>query len=155
MLWICTAYIYIYICVYVCIPYIYTHIHSMEQSLWKANRFASSQEISHILWNLKVHYHIRKCPPTVPIWSQLNLVHTPTSYFLKIDHICMYIGNKYSEKVEHLKYWVTSLINQNSLYEKIVLHIAVRECLLLFGAESFGFYFVWVWNLVYYSEQGT
>jgi histone deacetylase complex regulatory component SIN3 len=31
----------------------------------------------------------------------------------------MYIGNKYSEKVEHLKYWVTSLIDQNSLYEKI------------------------------------
>jgi hypothetical protein len=31
----------------------------------------------------------------------------------------MYIYNKYSEKVEHLKYWVTSQINQNSLNAEI------------------------------------
>jgi hypothetical protein len=31
----------------------------MEQSpFWEANRFADSQEIPCILWNLKVHYHI-------------------------------------------------------------------------------------------------
>ena len=57
----------------------------MEKSpSWEANRFAASQAIPHILWNPKVHYGIHNSPPPVPILSQLDPGHTPTSHFLKI-----------------------------------------------------------------------
>jgi hypothetical protein len=52
---------------------------------WKANRFSASQEIPRILWNPKVHYRIHKCPPPVLILSQLDPIHTPTSYFLNMS----------------------------------------------------------------------
>jgi len=56
-----------------------------EQSpSWETDRFAASQEIPHILWNPKVHHRIHKCPPPVPLMSQLYPVHTPTFNFLKI-----------------------------------------------------------------------
>jgi hypothetical protein len=84
-----------------CIKGMYTDIltYSIEQSpSSEATWFSASQEIPCILWNLKVHYHIHKCPPPVPILNQLDPDHTPTIHFLKIHlnvilQLCLALPN--------------------------------------------------------------
>jgi hypothetical protein len=67
------------------IAHLLTHL--MEESpSWEAYQFSASQEIPHILCNPKVHYLIHKCSPSLLILSQLDPVHTPTSYWKHYQH---------------------------------------------------------------------
>jgi hypothetical protein len=53
----------------------YLLIYAMQHSpSLKANQFSASQEIPRIFWNQKFHCIIEKCPPPVPIWSQISLI---------------------------------------------------------------------------------
>jgi hypothetical protein len=114
----------------------------MEQSpTWEANRFSASQEIPRNLWNPKVHYCIHKCPPPVPIRSQLDPVHTPISHFLKIHLNIIIPSTPGSSK------WSFSLKfpHQNPVYASPFPHMRYMPCLSHSSLLS-SIFSIAVWN---------
>jgi hypothetical protein len=54
----------------------------MEQShSYETDSHSPSQEMSHLLWNLKAHYRDQKSPPLFSNLSQMNPVHNFPPYF--------------------------------------------------------------------------
>jgi len=97
----------------------------MEQSpSWETNWFSASQEIPRISWNPKVHYCIHKWPTPVPTLSQLDPVHTPTSYFLKVHLNFILQTTSGSPK------WSLSLRfpHQNPVYASPLTHMPYMPC---------------------------
>jgi len=60
---------------------------SFQYPPWEVDSHSAKQEITHLLWNPKVHYHVHKSMPLVPLLSQMHPVHTFPSYFPKIHSV--------------------------------------------------------------------
>jgi hypothetical protein len=64
-----------------------TPTNSMEQrSSAETNSRSTSQEIIHLLWNLRVYNSFHKSPPVVPILGQMNLILTRPPYWFMIHY---------------------------------------------------------------------
>jgi hypothetical protein len=88
-------------------------------SSWEAANCEATQELPSILWNPKVHYRIRKSPPTVPILSQINPINTIPSYVSKIHFNIVHLPRSWSFQWS-LSFWLSYQ------YPTCIPHLPIR-----------------------------
>ena len=108
----------------------------VQSPSWEANWFAASQKILRTLWIPKIHHRIHKCPPSVPILSQLHPVSTP-SHFPKI-HLNIILPSTSGSPQLSLTYsylLIYSMVQSPSWEAN--WFSATQETHLIFGTEMF------------------
>ena len=89
---------------------------------------SARQKIPLILWNSTVPHSTHKCPPSVPVPSQINPVHASTPHFLKIQfNIVLPSKLKYSK-------WCLSL---RPLHQNVSMHLSCSPYVLQSPPISF------------------
>jgi len=92
---------------------------TFKPSLFRNQLFLSQWRIIHILRKRKDHYLVHNSPPLVPIPSQINLVHTLSSYFLRYTfiltfHLWLCLRNVLFHSGFHTRYLYVFLFSSTS-----------------------------------------
>jgi hypothetical protein len=72
----------------------------------EASNCAATQELPSILRNPVVHYCVHKSPPPVPILSQINQIHTNSSYLSEIHFDIIHPPTSWSS-LWSLSFWLS------------------------------------------------
>jgi len=113
------------------LTYLFTY--SKEQSPWEANRFLASQEITRILRNWKVHFHIHTCPLFLADSIQSTPPY-PTSWrtiFILSSNLRLVLPNGFFPSGFHTKTLYTPLL------APYVLHTLPISFFLIWSHEKY------------------